>query len=125
MKKLLTFVFAFSTCLMTLVSLLLWNKYNSAQEKIKDRELVISSYIKVIEAVGRTKKVTIEELKKELQNDFDVHEKPYQCCDDGLLYHTILTKNHNDWRTAGDYMGGIEIITDSINQLQTVAMYKP
>ena len=125
MNKYLIATLALSTFLLSVFAFILWNKLNSSKQQIKDREQVISAYIKVIEAIGRTENVQLNKLKKELEKDFEVSEKPYECCDDGLLYHTLLTKDEEDWRGAGAYMGGIEIITDSLNQLKTLMMWKP
>ena len=125
MKKFTPYIFAVTTGLLCVCLFIIWTKYEAAKNEIEDREHVISSYIKVIEAIGRTKNVQLPNLKKELGKDFEVSDKSYECCDDGLLYHTILTKDEKNWRGAGAYLGGVEIITDSLNQLKTVMMFKP
>ena len=74
---------------------------------------------------GIVAQVNIEDLLTELDKDFHVCNKPYESCEDGLLYHTILTRKESELKVAGEYMGGVEIITNSKNQIKTVMMFKP
>ena len=125
MKKYFTYIILVFLGLAMSSTALFWFKNDSLKNQLKDREQAISVQLKLIDAIGRTSSVEVQKLKKELNTDFDTSLEPYNCCDDGKLYHTILTNNENDMRTIGNYLGGLEIISDSSGMFENIMMYKP
>lgn len=125
MKNYSIIILSFISLVSILLTIFLSLQISTMKETLNDREQVISTYIKVIDAIGRTNNIEINQLKKELEKDFELNKYAYECCDDGFFYHTLLDKNQEDLRISGKYMGGVELITDSTNKFISVMMYKP
>lgn len=123
--KLLTILFVISTILLTGVVYINYLDSNFLKKKIKDRELTITNYQKVINAMGKSGNISVDKLKKELQLEFKIDDKLGYNDFSKEYYHVLLPKNYKVNSTGiWDFMG-LELILDDQKEFKTVQMYKP
>ena len=73
--KLLTILLAVSTILLGVLTFYFYLESEICTQVIADRELTITNYKKVINAIGRCGGVPVDNLKNELKKDFEINDK--------------------------------------------------
>ncbi|WP_299602973.1 hypothetical protein [uncultured Aquimarina sp.] len=123
--KLLTILFAISTILLTGVVYVNYLDSNFLKKKIKDRELTITNYQKVINAMGKSSTISVDQLKKELQLEFKIDDNLGYNDFSKEYYHILFPKDHKV-NSAGiwNFMG-LELILNDQKEFKTIQMYKP
>jgi len=112
-----TLTLGFSTCIFYMLN-------KASAETIADRELTITSYAKVIDAIGRSTTISLEELKTELIADFNPETMGYsiQSNEHYLIVNPI--RKEISPTQIWNFMG-LELVFDNQKALKSVHLYKP
>jgi len=123
--KLLTIVLAISTLVLGLVTYVFYLDLDFHAKVIKDRELTITNYQKVIRAIGRSNKISVDKLKTELKNEFKI-DNTIGYNDFSKEYYYLMFPKKYDINSNGilKFMG-LELILDDQKEFKTIHMYKP
>ncbi|MFD2591887.1 hypothetical protein ACFSTE_13705 [Aquimarina hainanensis] len=123
--KLQTILLAISTILLGGLAYWHYLEANFSAKVIKDRELTITNYKKVINAMGRSGDISVKKLKTELRKEFDVDEKPGYNDYAKEYYYVLYPKKYEvNSREIWDFRG-LELILDEEKVFKTITMYKP
>ncbi|MBW1294150.1 hypothetical protein [Aquimarina litoralis] len=123
--KLLTIIFGISTILLGLLAGWFYLDLNAHAKVVQDRELTITNYQKVINAMGRSGTISVDRLKKELQLEFKIDDEIGYNDFSKEYYYALFPKDHKVNSTGiWDFMG-LELILDDQKEFKTVQMYKP
>ena len=120
------------TILLILLTLFLGGTtfYYYHQSKVRtkvlaDRELTITHFKKVINAIGQAGDIDVEQLKAELSHEFNFYEELGYYEYENQYYYVIYPKenaiNHN---AIWEFMG-LELVLDNEKQFKTVSLHKP
>jgi hypothetical protein len=122
--KLVTFLLFITTLLFGITAGVLYTLIDSYEKTICDRELTITSYKKVIDAMGRSNIISLDQLKTELMKDFNLVESGYN--DHNNEHYYVL--HPKDRKVNPDEIWnfmGLELVFDKHKKLKTVGLYKP
>ena len=123
--KLLTLLLGVSTLLFGITTWIYYLKTVSRTELLTDRELTITNYKKVINAIGKSGGISVEQLKAELKTEFNVDEKIGYYDHDKEYYYVLYPKNKEvEFREIWNFMG-LELILDEQKEFKTVNLHKP
>ncbi|MBG6130337.1 thioredoxin-related protein [Aquimarina sp. EL_43] len=123
--KLLTFLLAISTILLGGLAYWYYLEANFSAKVIKDRELTITNYKKVVNAIGRSGGVHVNKLKTELKKEFDLNEKIGYSDHSKEYYYVLYPKKYEvNSREIWDFRG-LELTLDEQKAFKTIHMYKP
>ena len=123
--KLMTILFAITTIIFGILTYVYYLKSESRTKLLAYRELTITNYKKVINAIGKSGEIPIEKLKTELKAEFNVDEK-IGYYDHDKEYYCVLNPKNSDVNNRGiwEFMG-LELILDERKKFKTVNMHKP
>lgn len=122
--KLVTFLLGITTLLFGISAGVLYTLIDSYEKTICDRELTINSYKKVIDAMGISNTISLDQLKTELMKDFNMGESGYNDYSNEY-YFVIHPKNEEVKRNEiMDFMG-LQLVFDYQQKLKTIYLYKP
>jgi len=123
--KLMTIMFGILTIILGISTYVYYLKSESRTELLTDRELTITNYKKVINAIGKSGGISIEKLKTELKAEFNVDEE-IGYYDHNKEYYYVLNPKKRDvnYREIWEFMG-LELILDERKKFKTVNMHKP
>lgn len=122
--KLITVFLGITTLLFGITAGVLYALINSYKETVCDRELTITSYQKVIDAIGISSEISSKKLKTELMADFNLGERGYSSYSNEY-YYVLLPKNRKVNRNEIWNFMGLELVFDQHKKLKTVDLYKP
>ncbi len=123
--KLLTILLAISTILLGGLAYIYYLEANFHTKVIKDRELTITNYKKVINAIGRCGGVPVKKLKTELKKEFEINDKIGYSDHSKEYYYILYPKKYEVNATEiWDFMG-LELTLDEQKEFKTIHMYKP
>ncbi len=122
--KRLTLFFGMVAILFGISTAFYYVESKNRDEVIADRELTITNYIKVINAIGKSGGISIDKLKNELKVEFEI-EKIGDADYSKEYYYILYPKQYdvNHMEILG-FMG-LELILDEQKKFKTVNMYKP
>jgi hypothetical protein len=123
--KLMTLFLGITTIILGITTYIYYLKAQIQTELLADRELTITNYKKVINAIGKTGGISIDKLKTELKTEFSVDEK-IGFYDHDKEYYYVLNPKTNDinYREIWEFMG-LELILDEQKKFKTVKLHKP
>ncbi|KAA2218818.1 hypothetical protein [Maribacter flavus] len=122
--KLVTFLLVITTLLFGITAGVLYTLIDSYEKTICDRELTINSYKRVIDAMGRSNTISLDQLKTELTIDFYLDEKSYNDYSNEY-YFVIHPKNEEVNRNENIDFMGLQLVFDYQQKLKTIYLYKP
>lgn len=122
--KSITVFLGITTLLFGIMAGVLYAQIDSYEKTIYDRELTISCYKKVVDAMGRSNGISLDKLNTELMMDFNLGESGYNGFNN-QYYYVLHPKDrrvipHEIW----NFMG-LELVFDKHKKLKTVDLYKP
>lgn len=122
--KLVTFLLGITTLLFGITAVILYTLIDSYEETICDRELTITSYKKVINAMGRSNIISLDQLKTELMKDFNLGESGHN---DHHNEHYYVLHPKDGMVNPQEIWSfeGLELVFDQHKKLKTVDLYKP
>jgi len=123
--KLLTITFGISTIILGLLAGWFYINLNAHAKVVQDRELTITNYQKVINAIGRSGNISVDQLKKELQLEFKIDDNLGYNDFSKEYYHVLFPKDHKVNSTGIWNFMGLELILNNQKEFKTVQMYKP
>lgn len=111
--------------LVLLISTAYYFDVKAHKKTILDREYTIINYQKVIDAIGRTGNVSVEDLKIALKRDFAINEKTGFNSSSKEYYCDFHPKMKvENPQKVGDFIG-FELILNEHKELKIIQMYKP
>ena len=123
--KLITLFFGVTTLILGITTYVYYLKFESRTKLLEDRELTITNYKKVINAIGKSSRISVEKLKIELETEFDIDEKIGYYDHDKEYYYVLSPKNFAiNYIEICDFMG-LELILDEQKRFKTINLYKP
>lgn len=122
--KLVTFLLGITTLLFGITAGVLYTLIASYEATICDRELTITSYKKVIDVMGRSNIISLDQLKTELTIDFNLGESGYN--DHSNEHYYVLQPKDRTVNPPEIWnFTGLELVFDQHKKLKTVDLYKP
>jgi hypothetical protein len=119
------------TALLTLTTLLfgltactLFMQIDRSKKTIANRELTIISYMKVIDAMGRSNAISSQQLKASLLEGFNLGEMGYNDYSDEYYIVAHPIDREINPSQLGDFMG-LQLVFDSQKTLKSIRLYKP
>lgn len=120
--KLLTYIFG---VLSVLIGILYYVDIKAHKKTIINRELTITNYQKVMNAIGRTGGVSINKLKKELKKEFNIEEKIGYANFSKEYYYDLFPKKSAVNTQAIWTFTGLQLVMDEQKEFKTISLYKP
>lgn len=123
--KLVTLLFGIATITLSITTFYFYLESKSQTKTRMDRELTITNYKKVFNAIGKSGEISIDKLKAELKTEFIFDEKiGYN--DHNKAYYYVLNPKKNEINTKEIWgFMGLELILDEQKNFKTISLYKP
>lgn len=123
--KVMTILFGITTIILGITTYFYYLETEIRNEVIADRELTITNYKKVVNAIGKSGGVSVDKLITELKTEFNIDEKIGYSDYDKEYYYVLYPKNNEvNHREIWKFMG-LELILDEQKRFKTINMYKP
>lgn len=122
--KLLIVTLGLGLIMLGSIAFLNWERVKTRNHQINDRELTITSYMKVIEAISRSSSIELEKLKLELQKEFNISSEMNYYSHDKEYYYVLQPKNRNVKSVEIWEFMGLELILDDEKKFKSVNLHK-
>ncbi len=124
-SKLPTLIFGITTVILGITTCLFFMQVELCKQTIADRELTITNYKKVINAVGRSGGISFDKLITELKSDFRLNDSIEYNDFSSEYYYVLYPKNKTINKNEFFDFIGLELVLDAQKDLKTVNLYKP
>ena len=122
--KLITLLLGITTLLFGITAWIYYLKTESRTELLADRELTITNYKKVIDAIGKSGGISVEKLKTELTAEFNIAKEIGYYDYDKEYYYVLNPKDKSIKRNEIWEFVGLELILDEQKNFKTISLHK-